>query len=829
MKGSVAHSLLTYYVSILIVMTVLALVFSTTSFADESLEENDLGDNNSKAIFLEEMVVTAQKREESLQDVPISVSTITGESIQAESIRELEELTFKTPNVTISETALGDKVFIRGIGSGVNPGFEQSVGTFIDGIYHGRGTQSRNQFLDIERIEVLRGPQSIFLGRNAIAGAFNITTHKPTFKVEGYVTTLFEPEHGEYNVEFVQSGPITDTLALRGAGKFSGIDGWVHNEAFNEDEPNEDNEVGRLTALWIPNEVFDATAKIEVGSFEVTGRSLQNIKCPPDANASAGACALTLGFFPAFDDEFDENKNIGGIPQSFVNVTTAAGAPPPNNILGLQDKTDLDTRNFTLTLNYDLYDHTITSVTGFSGFDNDNFSDFDRSPLPLLSGRLSEEFDQFSQELRITSPIGGRFDYLAGIYYQSSDLDFSTHAPFYLAPPFFTTPTIATVNADHKQEEESIAAFFSLTWNVTDTIRLTFGGRYTNVDKKLSRIQSFEDNAPGVTTICNAVLAGITGCIIGTPLAFTAASPPIGTGFGWRDGALNLSRSDNDFTPAFNIQWDVSEDILTYFSYTQGFKAGGFDAGNLRLDSVDGQFEPETVDVYEIGAKTYWLNNRLLVNLAIFRSEYDNLQVSTFDGGVNFLVNNAASSITQGIELESRMAVTENLNIGFSFSWLDAFWDEFKNAQCTSAQFTAAQVGNFSKCSVNADGFLVQDLSGQDLLMAPEFSGHFFAEYTRPLQHNLKFTTQLNVSFEDDFFLDADNDPNLVQEAYAKVGARISLGDQDDAWEIAIVGKNLNDELTTHHGADQPLSSAGSFFKFTDRPRSIALQATYRW
>ena len=240
MQRNVAHGLLTYNLSVVIGMT--ALVFSTTSFADESPEENDLGDNGYKDIVIEEIVVTAQKREESLQNVPISVITISGESIQAESIRELEGLTFKTPNVTISETALGDKVFIRGIGSGVNPGFEQSVGTFIDGIYHGRGTQSRNQFLDVERVEVLRGPQSIFFGRNAIAGAFNITTHKPTFEVEGYVTTLFEPEHGEYNVEFVQSGPITDTLALRGAGKFSGIDGcsiespgcWLPNATWSE-------------------------------------------------------------------------------------------------------------------------------------------------------------------------------------------------------------------------------------------------------------------------------------------------------------------------------------------------------------------------------------------------------------------------------------------------------------------------------------------------------------------------------------------------------------------------------------------------------------------
>ena len=176
---------------------------------------------------LEEVVVTAQKREQSLNDVPISVVAISGEEISKGNIENLEDLSAKLPAITVTEAAAGDQIFIRGIGSGINSGFEQSVGTFIDGVYFGRGRQSVSQFLDIDHVEVLKGPQSTYFGNNTIGGAINILARKPGTKWEGYVNALYEVEHDEYDLQIAGGGPVNDVLGVRIAGRYRNIDGWL--------------------------------------------------------------------------------------------------------------------------------------------------------------------------------------------------------------------------------------------------------------------------------------------------------------------------------------------------------------------------------------------------------------------------------------------------------------------------------------------------------------------------------------------------------------------------------------------------------------------------
>ncbi|MDY6984363.1 MAG: TonB-dependent receptor plug domain-containing protein, partial [Pseudomonadota bacterium] len=230
---------------------------------------------------VEEFVVTAQKREQSLQDVPISVSAVTGDALQAQNLGEMEAVSMQLPNIHISESAIGDKLFIRGIGSGINAGFEQSVGTFVDGVYHGRSLQTRSQFLDIERVEVLRGPQSTYFGNNAIAGALNVTTRRPTDEFSGYVNTFYEFEHSERHIEGAVGGALTDTVSARIAGLASGLEGWMQNLNTGQTEGQERNRALRVSFLFTPNDTFDALLKVEGGRFDVRGRNLQTLGCPP--------------------------------------------------------------------------------------------------------------------------------------------------------------------------------------------------------------------------------------------------------------------------------------------------------------------------------------------------------------------------------------------------------------------------------------------------------------------------------------------------------------------------------------------------------------------
>ncbi|MCC6203210.1 MAG: TonB-dependent receptor [Gammaproteobacteria bacterium] len=814
---------------------------------------------------IEEIVITAQKREQRLQDVPISVVAMDGEDIRQQNLVQIEDLSAQVPNVHISESAIGDKLFIRGIGSGINSGFEQSVGTFVDGVYYGRSLQTRAQVLDVERVEVLRGPQSTYFGNNTIGGALNITTRNPGDSWNGYVSGLYEAELDGYHVEAVGGGPVTDGFGIRAAVLASGTEGWLHNLNTGTNEPEEDNLAGRITLTLTPSDRFDATLKLGTGSFEVLGRALQNVDCPP-ATGAQGVCRITAlpvlatvapfapfnaALYPNFDDSFDWATQANGpVPAAFLAAVNLLGAteagmavPAPKTSLSEPDLADLTNRSLSLTMNVEIGTHVLTSVTGINSYDFDFRQQSDFVPVPLASLNQNEDFKQFSQELRLTSPAGGKVEYVAGIYWQSSDLEIDELIDFYFAPPYFQPrasflaardpnrlpATIGYVTSSHQQDEETFAAFLSFTWNITGQLSATFGGRYSTVDKDLSRSQTLTDSAPGVTVSCIAPLNLVTGCTLGTPLLLSGANPPTGEAFGWKVGTLALERDDDKFTPSIGLQWRVNDSVLAYASFAQGFKAGGFDQRNLFLNPVLGQFAPEQVDSWELGAKTSWLGGRLQLNGALFRSKYEDLQVSTFDGVVNFLVNNAASATTQGFELDGRLLVNDRLAISLSGAYLDAEWDDYRNAQCTAiAQFRAVYLADRSQCQVNASGLLVQDLTGERLLMAPKWSGNLLIEYSIPLSEKLAFNTLANLSAESRKFLAADNDPAVVQPGYGKFDARFSLS-SSDGWEIALLGKNLTNKLTTAHGEDQPLRSSNSFFKLASQPRTIAVQASYHW
>ncbi|MEY4641693.1 MAG: hypothetical protein RLZZ227_1687 [Pseudomonadota bacterium] len=818
---------------------------------------------------VEEIVVTAQKREQNLQDVPISVNAVSGQALQQQNLVELETLSVQLPNIHISESGIGDKLFIRGIGSGINAGFEQSVGTFIDGVYYGRSLQTRSQFLDIERVEVLRGPQSTYFGNNSIAGALNITTRRAAGEFNGYVNSFYEFENNERHYEAGVGGSLSDSFAVRLSGLSSGHDGWVKNLNTGKTEGEERNRALRLTMAFTPNDIFDATLKLEGGSFEVLGRNLQTIDCPPTTGAQ-GTCAIAtqrvlpaalgpLGapLYPNFDDAFDKYTQYNGpIPAQFTSVVNAVGAaeagraiPAPADMLSQRDLGDLGNSNVTLTLNWKLDAHTLTAVSGFSRYEFDFRQPTDFVPLPLAGAEQLEEFEQFSQELRLTSATGGRIEYMTGVYVHTSELGVNEDIYLYLPPPYFQPAstyftdacraparandptcrlpaTIAGLNSVHEQQEDSWAGFGSVTWNISDTLRATLGARYTEVDKSLDRRQTIVDRAPGVTVPCPPTAAAALGCIAGAPLLVTGNNPPRGRAFGWKQGLLALDRGADEVTPSLSVQWDVLDDAMLYASYTEGFKAGGFDQRNLFLNATTGQFEPESVDGYELGLKSRLLDGAMVFNAALFRSEYDNLQVSTFDGVVNFLVNNAASARSQGIETDVRWAVTDNLVLGGSLALLDAQWDDYRDAQCTALDLARAPNAN---CAVSpVTGFLVQDLSGDDLLMSPDWSGNLSADYSWPLSGGLRVQTQLLVYFQDARFLAADNDPATLQERFTKVNLRVALA-SDQGWELALVGRNLSDKLTSPHAEDLPLRSTNSFFRLTDRPRTLALQAQYNW
>lgn len=753
---------------------------------------------------LEEIIVTAQKRAEGLQDVPIAISVMSGQKIQNHGIGELEELAVFMPNVHIAEGGAATQLFIRGIGSGINPGFEQSVGSFIDGVYFGRGRSARAAFLDLERVEVLKGPQSTLFGKNTIAGAINITTARPTEEFQGYIEASYESELEGFGFTAMLSGPMTETLRGRLVAKAYEDNGYVENSFTGDDGPQEDNTVVRGTLVWEPSSDLVLTLKAENGQFDVKGRQdMISIATPFATNHYRD-----FGD-PNFTAKFDYHKSSADFP-------------------GRPEFDDTEANILQLTAEYQWGAHTLRSITGYTDYEFDNTADADYAPLIFLERSKDEEHEQFSQEFLLSSPTGGTIEYLTGIYYQTNKLSvdntrtsvmLSALPPIETAinenladdgvpgAPFPTGAMDAVIINLFDQDTDSWSAFFSVTWNVSNDFRITGGLRYSDEEKEMQKslfITDPEDSAgnpdPFLSLLYDQELK------FATPHTF------------------DLDRQQDNVTGNLNFQYDFTADIMLYLNLANGFKAGGYDQDNARANATTEEFDEETVESIELGAKMRLWDGRARLNLALFKSDFEDVQVSTFDGNCCFVVGNAAETEVEGFEADFMVAITEALTLNGAIAYIDATYGSFPGAACNALQvqtFVAAG-GERSDCE--------QDLSGKPLQFAPEWSFNAGAEYVTALSTNLELALGIDVIYSDDVVIPNDLDPNILQDEFWKVNARAALRSEDGKWKLAVVGKNLTDEETTAWGNDVPLGSLGfdfTYFQHIDPPRTVEFQARY--
>ena len=418
------------------------------------------------APMLEEVVVTAQKRVESLQDVPISVSAMSGEKVNENGITNLEELTLYIPNVNVNQGQAQPNLFIRGVGSGTNAGFEQSVGMYIDGVYSGRGALAAVPLtMDLQRVEVLRGPQGTLFGKNTIGGAINITTNKPSFENEGYVEAYYSDDANEQIYTAVLNGELTDKLAGRLAVRYDGMDGWWDNQYLREQGPDTNNWYGRASVLFDASDRVEVIAKYEYGDFQ--------------------AQAL-----PTVVYQSDQPLNFQGDPVFPIIDDRDRAA------YDLSDTRDVRTDVGVLTVNWDVDFATLTSISAYSAYDLQRKQNSDQAVTAALHRTQDEDFHQYSQELRLVSPGGQIIDWIAGAYYEHSNLKVNrvnTEADFALAgplsvPPLINLPEFAPVPSEFDQDTDAWAAFGQLTYSLTDTVRVTGGLRYTSEEKDLDKV-----------------------------------------------------------------------------------------------------------------------------------------------------------------------------------------------------------------------------------------------------------------------------------------------------------------------------------------------------
>ena len=750
-------------------------------------------------IFLDEIIVTATKRPVEMQDAPIALSVVSGDKIEAMGLAELEDLVLYVPNVHIGQAAITSLLFIRGVGSGQNPGFEQSVGTFIDGVYFGRGAYSRAAFLDIERVEVLKGPQLTLFGKNTIAGAINITTAQPTEAFKGYVEAAFESEVDGVSVSTMLSGPLSDTVRVRLSARKSEDQGWMTNTAAGGVGGPEDDKLAIRGALeWDASESLVFTLKAERNRFDIRGRE-QMISI-----ATPTATSLYQTFGDAnFSPGFGYLRNVRTSVQPEFH--------------------DVEASLVQLSALYDWGDLAFKSITAVTGYDYQDSGDGDYSALEFLERSRLEEHEQFSQEFLLTSPGGDAIDFLAGVYFQTADLtsDRITPVRFTGLPPvdvavrdrintaLGTDLQAGDIDGDmfafFDQDTTTTSAFGELTFNIRDNFRIVTGLRYSRDEKEVLK-SGFQSRVGSTTS--DPFLAVVYGPILQISGTY----------------AYTLERDVDHLTGNAGLQWNPNTDSMLYLNVSTGYKAGGFDEDNALGTLVNAEFEDETVLGVEAGGKFTVFDGRGRLNAALFHSKYEDLQVSTFDGNASLIVGNAAESVVTGLEADWTFAITEHLVLSGALALLNAEYDSFPDAACTSAQFTAWVAAG------NPRATCTQDLSGRPLQFAPEWAANIAARYVRPIGNDLELGLSVDINASDDMVIAADGDSLLDQKAYEKINARISLGTIDGKWLIAVVGKNLGDEATTTFGNDVPLGSLGfdgTYFQHIDPPRTITLQG--RW
>lgn len=723
-------------------------------------------------LVLEEVTVTARKREETLTDVPISITAITGDQISTSGLANLEDMAPGIPNFSFSEAVSGnDQVFVRGLGSGVNSGFENAVGQVLNGFFFGRSRFGRAAFLDLQQIEVLKGPQGALIGKNTTAGAVNIRTAMPTEELEGYLTATYEFEADEgYTLEGAVSGALSDSVRGRLAFKTDDRDGWMKNLS-NGTNPveREDYTVRGLLDIDL-TDTLTANLMYQFGDSERVGRNREYAICSPTAQAA-----------------------LAGTPEDCrLNYTTASNRVESG--VQQEELTDTEFSMGGITLNWDLENITVTSLTGFSEYETNDIWDGDQTPLDITITGIDEDFEQWSQELRVASNGDGALSYIAGVYFLHTEQE--THFTVDLLGP----GRLRVINT--QQESDTISLFGQATWEFSEAWDITAGLRYTKEEKEADQQQflavSLSDSVPV------AVIPG------GGP--FT------------NHHDIEADREENNVSPNAVLRWRPNDDSMYYLSFSQGFKGGGFDHLMDRPQATalaDFEFEEEEVTAYELGGKLSLADGAAQLNFALFRSEFDDLQVSSLiPGDTVFKVGNAASAITQGLEADLTWLVTENFKLFIAAAYLDAEYDDFVNGPCYALQTTGC---------ITTPGGNVQDLSGENLQYAPETSFTINGEYTWVLgKYDLSLFVQAYHSAS--FQSATDNDPNTIQKSYTKYDATLSLSPQDEQWNIALVGRNLSDKLTTNFANDAgPSSFIGSYFYFVESPFALSLQATMKF
>ncbi|CAN7161237.1 TonB-dependent receptor [Pseudoxanthomonas sp. LjRoot168] len=812
------------------------------------------------------MTVTAQKREEAMQDVPIAITAVSEQLLQDTGVRDIKDLQVLVPGLTVTSTQSEaiTTARIRGIGTvGDNVGLESSVGVVIDGVYRPRNSVGFGDLGQLERIEVLKGPQGTVFGKNTSAGVINVVTRRPSYtqSAEGEITL------GNYNAIGV-SGAYNDALGEVGAFNIYAAkrkrDGWMDvRTGAGPRRETDDNDQNFHTVRG--KVLLEPTENLEIMlSGDFTSRE-EN--CCAAVQTTVGATAAIL------------NRLVGG------QAVAAPGDDPFNRVAYSNRPTtqDIKENGVAVEVNWDsswFGGATLTSITAQREWQAINGLDYDFSTADILYRVADKDesftgFKTFSQEFRLTGATD-RIDWMVGAFYTDEDLDrtetyrIGPHYEPYLSvallsiinPALGTSPTaplflsqatgrpFGTVFAglgaldNYQQSAKSTALFTNNTWHATDALDLTLGLRYTREKKTLISNYSNPNGGAG----CGSMLANpaqVVAALVarGLTVAQASAAAPTVVGYGclpWANPLHNApsrdtvqSREEKEWSGTLKAAYRWNDNVMTYGSFARGYKGGGFNLDRVQSSNglssgsangiqpvLDTSFGGEFVDSYELGAKTTWLDGNLLLNATLFHQKYEDFQLNSFLG-TSFVVRSIPEVTSQGLDAELmwQPKSIRGLMLQSGLMYADTTYGD------------NIPGGDF----VSPTGALYK-LPGAQMSFAPKWSGSASVTYEWDVG-SLMARFNIGAKYVSEYNTGSDLDPEKMQGAYTVANARFGIGAQDQRWMLEFWGTNITDEEYVQVGFDGPLQNVSpapnnpfnTFNAFLGAPRMYGVTFRVRY
>ena len=717
------------------------------------------------AVAVDEVVVTAQKRAENLQDVPVSVTAFSGQSLADRGVTNVIGLNNLAPGLRVSsgDAAANPKIFIRGVGlSDFNPNSSSGVGIYVDGVYVSSPLAQMAGFFDIGQIEILRGPQGTLYGRNTNGGAVNVTTKRPTQAFTAEASVEYATYDAVNLTAGVGGGVIPGVLAVRAAGQFVDDGGYTYNRVSGHDLNETRYWALRLSALYTPSE--DIEALFQVNRFANRGDATQPqhralFPATPGATGPDGFCA------PAFYGTAQCGDLFG-----YVDTDGDDRALDANS----EGKDKIDLFGASANIVWDLGDVSLVSVTAFSWAHRNAFENTDANPAQMLEINYLARQRQFTQELRLQSnDPGARLKWVLGAYYMDETVrDASTQDVLRDLRPLFPDGfslenSVAAFSYPYTQKTKSYAAFGQADYQVTDRLTATVGLRYSADDKSFD----YRSQAEG-------------GLIV-----------------------LLTSKQDKTFSAwsgRLGLRYELTDDASVYATYNRGFKSGGFFGGLATTPEELIPYDNEKLDAFEVGLKSELLERRLRLNLSAFYYDYQDQQVfaQALRNGLTVLVlDNAANSEVYGAEVEATARITRNLSIDVGLSLLDASYGEYVS-----------------------EG---DDFSGNRLPQSPKVTFNVAANYSHPLPTGGELIGTVDAAYSSKVYFDNSNAPRLSQDGVWVVGAQAGWRSSDGKLEAGLFARNLFDE--TYVVSISNIDSLGEDLLTLNRPRSLGAFLRYRY